>query len=58
MAKQKPLVGIGSELPKGTIVSINRDGVTVEKNGKEFTLDFAQVESFLEEQHDVSNKQS
>jgi hypothetical protein len=42
----KPLVGVGTILPakKGTVVSINRDSVTVEKNDKKFTLDFAQVE--------------
>ena len=54
MAKQEPLVGVGTELPQGTVVSINRDSVTVEKNGKKSTLGFAQVESVMEEQHDVS----
>ncbi len=44
MSNQKPVVGIGSELPQGTVVSINHDSVTVEKNGKESTLDFATVE--------------
>ena len=56
MSKQKPIVGIGTELPQGTVVSINRDSVTVEKNDKKFTLGFAQVESVMEEQHDVSDK--
>ena len=56
MTEQEPLVGIGTELPQGTVVSISRDSVTVEKNGKEFTLGFAQVESVMEEQNDVSNK--
>ena len=56
MSNQKPIVGVGTELPQGTVVSINRDSVTVEKNGKEFTLGFAQVESVMEEQNDVSNK--
>lgn len=56
MSKQKPTVGVGTELPQGTVVSINHDSVTVEKNEKKFTLDFAQVESVLEEQNDVSNK--
>ena len=54
MSNQKPTVGIGTELPQGTVVSINRDSVTVVKNGKESTLGFAQVESLMEEQHDVS----
>ena len=42
----KPLVGVGTILPakKGTVVSINRDSVTVEKNGKKSVLDFATVE--------------
>ena len=55
MSNQKPTVGVGTELPQGTVVSINRDCVTVEKNGKKSTLDFAQVESVMEEQHDFSN---
>jgi len=55
LSNQKPIVGIGTELPQGTVVSINRDSVTVEKNGKEFTLGVAQVESVMEEQNDVSN---
>ena len=49
-------MGIGTELPQGTVVSINRDSVTVEKNDKKLTLSFAQVESLMEEQNDVSNK--
>ena len=44
MSNQKPIVGIGTELPQGTVVSINRDSVTVEKNGKKSVLDFATVE--------------
>ena len=54
MSNQKPLVGIGTELPQGTVVSISHNRVVVEKNGKKSTLDFAQVESVMEEQHDVS----
>ena len=56
MSNQKPTVGVGTELPQGTVVSINRDSVTVEKNGSKSTLDFEQVESLMEEQNDVSNK--
>jgi len=52
---QTPLVKVGTELPQGTVVSINHDCVTVEKDEKKSTLDFAQVESVMEEQHDVSN---
>ena len=44
MSSQKPVVGIGSELPQGTVVSINHDSVTVEKDGKKSDVDFAQVE--------------
>ena len=53
MSSQKPVVGIGTELPQGTVVSINRDSVTVENNGKKSTLDFAQVESTVKEQQNV-----
>lgn len=53
MSNQKPIVGIGTELPQGTVVSINRDSVTVEKNGSKSTLDFAQVETVMEEQQNV-----
>ena len=56
MSNQKPTVGIGTELPQGTVVSINHGSVTVEKNEKKLTLSFAQVESLMEEQNDVSNK--
>tara|TARA_R100000005_G_C4908277_1_gene147175 strand:- start:247 stop:402 length:156 start_codon:yes stop_codon:yes gene_type:complete len=48
MSNQKPLVSVGTELPQGTVVSINHDSVTVEKNGKKSTLDFAQVEQSFE----------
>ena len=48
MSNQKPLVGIGSELPQGTVVSINHGSVTVEKeDGSEGTLSFAQVENLF-----------
>jgi len=53
LSNQKPTVGIGTELPQGTVVSINRDSVTVEKNGSKSTLDFAQVETVMEEQQNV-----
>ena len=46
---QKPLVKVGTELPQGTVVSINRDCVTVEKNGKKSSLGFAQVEQSYKE---------
>ena len=44
----KPLVGVGTELPQGTVVSINHDSVTVENDSKESTLGFAQVEQSLQ----------
>jgi hypothetical protein len=40
----EPLVGIGTVLPQGTVVSISRNGVTVEKKGEKSVLDFATVE--------------
>ena len=53
MSSQKPVVGIGTELPQGTVVSINRDSVAVEKNNQKLTLSFAQVETLVEEQQNV-----
>ena len=53
MAKQEPLVGIGTELPQGTVVSISRDSVTVEKNGKQSVLDFATVEKVAIDRKEV-----
>ena len=53
MISQKPLVVIGSKLPQGTVVSINHDSVTVEKNGKESTLDFATVEKVALDRKEV-----
>ena len=38
MSNIKPLVGVGTVLPQGTVVSISRNSVT------ESTLDFATVE--------------
>ena len=49
----QPEVGIGTELPQGTVVSINRDSITVEKNNQKLTLSFAQVETLMEEQQNV-----
>ena len=46
--EQKPICGVGTKLPQGTIVSINRGTVTVEKNdGSEGTLTFEQVENLF-----------
>ena len=40
----KPIVGVGTKLPQGTVVSISNDGVVVEKNGKKSTVGFTQVQ--------------
>jgi hypothetical protein len=53
LSNQKPIVGIGTELPQGTVVSINRDSVTVEKNNQKLSLSFSQAESLIEEQQNV-----
>ena len=53
MSNQKPTVGIGTELPQGTVVSIKRDSVTVEKNGQESVLDFATVEKVAIDRKEV-----
>jgi len=44
---QKPVVGVGTKLPQGTVVSISNDGVVVEKKGKKSTVDFKKVEQQL-----------
>ena len=43
----KPVVGGGTKLPQGTVVSISNDGVVVEKKGKKSTVGFKQVEQLL-----------
>ena len=43
----KPIVGVGSKIPQGTVVAINHDGVVVEKNGKKSTVGFKQVEQTI-----------
>jgi len=43
----KPIVGVGTKLPQGTVVSISNDGVVVEKNGKKSTVGFTQVEQTI-----------
>ena len=43
----KPIVGVGTKLPQGTVVSISNDGVVVEKKGKKSTVGFKQVEQLL-----------
>ena len=45
---QKPVCGVGTELPRGTVVSINRGTVTVEnEDGNEGTYTFEQVENLF-----------
>ena len=41
--KVKPVVGVGTKIPQGTVVAINHDGVVVE-NGKKSTVGFTQVQ--------------
>ena len=43
----KPIVGVGTQLPHGTVVSISNDGVVVEKKGKKSTVGFKQVEQLF-----------
>ena len=43
----KPIVGVGTKLAQGTVVSISNDGVVVEKKGKKSTVGFKQVEQLL-----------
>ena len=43
----KPIVGVGTKLPQGTVVSISNDGVVVEKKGKKSTVGFTQVEQLF-----------
>ena len=38
------LVGIGTELKIGKVVSITREGVVVDRQGKKVTVTFSQVE--------------
>ena len=46
--EQKPICGVGTKLPQGTVVSVNRDTVTVENgDGSEGTLTFEQVENLF-----------
>ena len=43
----KPIVGVGTKLPQGTVVSISNDGVVVEKKGKKSTVRLKQVEQTI-----------
>ena len=43
----KPIVGVGTKLPQGTVVSISNDGVVVEKKGKKSTVGFKQDEQLF-----------
>ena len=43
----KPIVGVGTKLPQGTVVSISNDGVVVEKKGTKSTDGFKQVEQTI-----------
>ena len=39
------IVGIGTKLQLGTVVSITREGVFVDRQGKRVTVTFSQVET-------------
>ena len=39
------IVGIGTELKKGKVLEITREGVVVDCNGERVVLTFSQVES-------------
>ena len=41
------LLGLGSALPQGIVVSITREGVTVDVKGKSVTFSLSQVELFI-----------
>ncbi len=43
----KPVVGVGTKIPQGTVVAIYHDGVVVEKKGKKSTVGFKQVEQLF-----------
>jgi hypothetical protein len=39
------IVGIGTKLQLGTVISITREGVVVDRQGKRVTVTFSQVET-------------
>jgi hypothetical protein len=39
------IVGIGTKLQLGTVVSITREGVVIDRQGKRVTVTFSQVET-------------
>ena len=39
------IVGIGTKLQLGTVASITREGVVVDRQGKRVTVTFSQVET-------------
>ena len=43
----KPLIGLGSDLANGRVVSITREGVKVDVKGNIVALTFSQVESIV-----------
>jgi ribosomal protein S1 len=43
----KPLIGIGSDLVNGKVVSITREGVKVDVKGKSVVLTLAEVETIV-----------
>lgn len=47
MSPQKPLISIGTELTRGTVVAITNKGVVVESNGVKTQLSFGEAENAI-----------
>jgi hypothetical protein len=45
MSPQTPLISIGTELTRGTVVAITNKGVIVESNGAKTQLSFEEAEN-------------
>jgi hypothetical protein len=53
--EQKPLVGIGSKFPAGTVVAIKNEHVVLEAaNGNRKKFSFTQVERFVHDERSLS----
>ena len=51
----KPECGIGTELPCGTVVAVNKDHVLVDTGNESVkSFSFSQVERFIHEQRSLS----
>jgi hypothetical protein len=54
MAEQKPLVGIGTELPCGKVVAITKGGVSIETPEGVKKFSFNQIERFINDCRSLS----